>query len=132
MKISEEQIQRSIIKWFRNKYCLKHHTPRYAIFSVPNEAAYKNKKFILTGLMQGVSDLIVVIDSKTLYFELKTATGKQSPKQKEFEDTLECNFAIPLKGVGRFRVNIFRQRGQLSIVIRFIQVDQYHRFYFHK
>jgi len=89
MKISEEQIQRSIIKWFRNKYCLKHHTPRYAIFSVPNEAAYKNKKFILTGLMQGVSDLIVVIDSKTLYFELKTATGKQSPKQKEFEETIK-------------------------------------------
>ena len=89
MKISEEQIQRSIIKWFRNKYCLKHHTPRYAIFSVPNEAAYKNKKFILTGLMQGVSDLIVVIDSKTLYFELKTATGKQSPKQIEFEETIK-------------------------------------------
>jgi twitching motility protein PilU len=39
----------------------------------------------------------------------------------EFEETLECNFAIPLKDVGRFRVNIFRQRGEVSIVIRFIQ-----------
>mgnify|MGYP003669704481 FL=1 len=30
----------------------------------------------------------------------------------EFEDTLEMNFAIPLKGIGRFRVNIFLQRGE--------------------
>ena len=89
MKISEDQIQKSIVKWFRNTYCLKHHTPRYAIFSVPNEAAYKNKKFILTGLMRGVSDLIVVINSKTIYFELKTATGKQSDKQIEFEETIK-------------------------------------------
>ena len=44
-------------------------------------------------------------------------------QQKEFEDTMECNFAIPLKDVGRFRVNVFRQRGQISIVIRFIQTQ---------
>jgi len=42
-------------------------------------------------------------------------------QRAEFEDTLECNFAIPLTDVGRFRVNIFRQRGEVSIVIRFIQ-----------
>ncbi|MCX4187814.1 PilT/PilU family type 4a pilus ATPase [Methylophaga sp. OBS4] len=40
---------------------------------------------------------------------------------KEFENTLEMNFAVPLKGVGRFRVNIFRQRGECSIVIRYIK-----------
>lgn len=39
---------------------------------------------------------------------------------KEFEHTLEMNFAVPLSGVGRFRVNIFRQRGEVSIVIRYI------------
>jgi len=42
-------------------------------------------------------------------------------QREEFEDTLECNFAIPLKDVGRFRVNVFRQRGEVSIVIRYIQ-----------
>ncbi len=42
-------------------------------------------------------------------------------QQNSFEQTLECNFAIPLKDVGRFRVNIFRQRGEVSIVIRYIQ-----------
>ncbi|GAB4299463.1 MAG: PilT/PilU family type 4a pilus ATPase [Methylophaga sp.] len=40
---------------------------------------------------------------------------------EEFEKTLEMNFAVPLKGVGRFRVNIFRQRGEYSIVIRYIK-----------
>jgi hypothetical protein len=89
MNRPEENIQQQIVMWFRNKYCLKHNKPRYAIFSVPNEAAYKNKKFISTGLMRGVSDLIVVIDSKTIYIELKTATGKQSPKQIEFEETIK-------------------------------------------
>ena len=89
MNRPEENIQQQIVMWFRNKYCLKHNNPRYAIFSVPNEAAYKNKKFIATGLMRGVSDLIVVIDSKTIYIELKTATGKQSDKQIEFEQTVK-------------------------------------------
>jgi twitching motility protein PilU len=42
-------------------------------------------------------------------------------QQAEFEDSLEMNFAVPLKGVGRFRVNIFRQRGECSIVIRYIK-----------
>lgn len=52
----------------------------------------------------------------------KIAQAMMSDEQRtEFEETLECNFAIPLKGVGRFRVNIFRQRGEVSIVIRFIQ-----------
>jgi len=44
-------------------------------------------------------------------------------QREEFENTMECNFAIPLTGVGRFRVNIFRQRGEVSIVIRYIQSD---------
>lgn len=42
-------------------------------------------------------------------------------QQKEFSEELEMNFALSVKGVGRFRVNIFRQRGQTSIVIRYIQ-----------
>ena len=83
--VSEAKIQQEIVVWFRNTYCLKHHKTRMCIFSVPNEASYKNKNFRLTGTLSGVSDLIVVIPNKTLYIELKTATGKQSPKQKEFE-----------------------------------------------
>ena len=39
----------------------------------------------------------------------------------EFEQNLEMNFAVPVHGVGRFRVNIFRQRGEVSMVIRYIR-----------
>lgn len=50
------------------------------------------------------------------------AYSLMSPDQiKEFESTLECNFAISKKDVGRFRVNVFKQRGEVSMVIRHIK-----------
>ena len=52
------------------------------------------------------------------------AYGIMSPDQiKEFETTLECNFAIGRKDIGRFRVNVFRQRGEVGMVIRHIKTD---------
>lgn len=42
---------------------------------------------------------------------------------KEFEDEFESNFAISKKGVGRFRVNVFRQRGEVGMVIRHIKTE---------
>ncbi|MDT8451190.1 MAG: PilT/PilU family type 4a pilus ATPase [Gammaproteobacteria bacterium] len=41
----------------------------------------------------------------------------------EFEATQECNFAISLPGVSRFRVNAFAQRGSVGVVLRRIQSD---------
>jgi twitching motility protein PilU len=41
----------------------------------------------------------------------------------EFERTMECNLAISMAGLGRFRVNVFRQRGDASMVIRYIKGD---------
>ena len=41
----------------------------------------------------------------------------------EFEKTLEMNLAIGETGIGRFRVNIFRQRGEISMVIRNIKTE---------
>ncbi|MBK8537321.1 MAG: PilT/PilU family type 4a pilus ATPase [Candidatus Competibacteraceae bacterium] len=41
----------------------------------------------------------------------------------EFEKTLEMNLAISETGIGRFRINIFKQRGELSMVIRNIKTD---------
>lgn len=38
----------------------------------------------------------------------------------EFEETNECNFAIALAGVSRFRVNAFVQRGSIGMVIRIL------------
>ncbi len=45
-----------------------------------------------------------------------------SVQLEEFKRTMEMNFAISLQGIGRFRVNIFRQRGEVSIVVRYIQI----------
>ena len=39
---------------------------------------------------------------------------------KEFEETGEADFSYAVRGVGRFRVNAFRQRGSVSIVMRFV------------
>ncbi len=50
------------------------------------------------------------------------AYSLMSPDQiKEFEETLEMNFAMSVHEIGRFRVNVFRQRGEVSMVIRYIK-----------
>jgi len=40
-----------------------------------------------------------------------------------FEHELEMNLAISISGVGRFRINIFKQRNEISIVARNIKVE---------
>lgn len=42
---------------------------------------------------------------------------------KEFEHTLEMNFAFGRRDLGRFRINVFRQRGEVAMVIRHIKSD---------
>jgi twitching motility protein PilU len=42
---------------------------------------------------------------------------------REFEKTQECNFAIALPGVSRFRANAFTQRGSSGMVLRVINSD---------
>jgi twitching motility protein PilU len=41
----------------------------------------------------------------------------------KFERELEYNMALALKDVGRFRVNVFKQRGEVGLVIRAIKSD---------
>ena len=57
--------------------------------------------------------------------ELTPETSKQlayelmSPEQiRRFEETLEMNFGYGIPGVGRFRVNVFQQRGAVAMVVR--------------
>ncbi len=48
--------------------------------------------------------------------------GVMTPSQREeFERTHECNFAIGVAGVGRFRVSCFYQRNQVGMVLRRIE-----------
>ena len=44
-------------------------------------------------------------------------------QRAEFEETQECNFAISLPGVSRFRVNAFTQRGSAGVVLRVIRSE---------
>jgi len=45
-----------------------------------------------------------------------------SPKRiAEFESSMEMNFSFRAEAIGNFRVNIFRQRGDIAIVIRYVK-----------
>lgn len=44
-------------------------------------------------------------------------------QHREFDRDLEMNLAISRTGIGRFRVNIFKQRNDVSIVIRNVKLD---------
>ena len=53
---------------------------------------------------------------KRIAYELMT------PEQiATFEDTMEMNFSYRVPDIGNYRVNIFRQRGNISVVIRYIR-----------
>ncbi|MGD8743161.1 MAG: ATPase, T2SS/T4P/T4SS family, partial [Granulosicoccaceae bacterium] len=52
------------------------------------------------------------------------AYGIMSEAQiREFESELEMNLAFTANGIGRFRVNVFKQRGEVSMVVRHIKTD---------
>jgi tRNA(Phe) wybutosine-synthesizing methylase Tyw3 len=81
----EDVLQAKIVVWFKNEYQIN---AKGVIFSVPNGGSrnvIEAKKLKSTGLMAGVSDLIVVLESKVLFIELKTDVGIQSDTQKKFE-----------------------------------------------
>lgn len=44
-------------------------------------------------------------------------------QQKEYEEELELDFATNAGGLGRFRVNLFHQRGRASMVLRYVKND---------
>ncbi len=54
--------------------------------------------------------------------DLKTlAEQLMNPKQvKQFTEEKECDFAIGVPGIGRFRVNLYQQRGSLCFAMRAI------------
>jgi twitching motility protein PilU len=52
----------------------------------------------------------------------RIAYEMMSPKQvAEFEAEMELNFSFSAPGTGTFRINIFRQRGNVALVARFIK-----------
>ena len=92
--MTESKLQQDIFNWYQNNYCLKFHEPRGMIFSIPNGGTRNKLEAITmkaTGLLAGASDLIVILPNGKLFFiELKTETGTQSDKQKDFENRVSA------------------------------------------
>jgi hypothetical protein len=87
---TEAKIQQECVVWFRNNFQRKG-VDKGIIFSVPNErkSYMEIKDLLLTGLLSGVSDLIVILQGKVIFCELKNEKGKQSDKQKIFQKQVE-------------------------------------------
>ena len=89
---SETRIMQEMVLWYNNKYCLVSNPNRCLIAHVPNENQHH---LISCGLLSGFSDLILIHKTPNIskgvhyYFEVKTETGTQKPKQIEFQKRIE-------------------------------------------
>ena len=70
----------------------------------------------IDGLITPLGDNPLTVDAVNA-LALQAMSDKQ---EREFDDTMEMNLAIDMPDIGRFRANIYRQRGNPAIAIRFI------------
>jgi twitching motility protein PilT len=72
-------------------------------------------------------ELVAIPDSIELEGDVTMACVRHmlddEAKLREFEEEREVDFAYAIKGVARFRVNAFYQRGSVSLVIRAIPIN---------
>jgi twitching motility protein PilU len=54
-------------------------------------------------------------DAKSLAYSIM-----RESQIREFETTLECDLATSIEGLGRFRFNVYLQRGEVGMVVRYI------------
>lgn len=93
LSVAENYIQQQVVIHFNNNYCLKKHSPRLMIYSIPNESedSWETQKKLNIGLLPGASDTVVLLPGPiALYMECKTQIGVQSSKQKEFQERVEA------------------------------------------
>ncbi|HVH38419.1 MAG TPA: PilT/PilU family type 4a pilus ATPase [Gemmatimonadaceae bacterium] len=109
-----------------------------AVGAAPAAAPYNFKTVLQAMAQQGGSDLhlkigrpptmrlnghLVPMDLPPLRPEDLRSIGEQiiPPKQRrEFDEAKDADFAIGVPGVGRFRVNVYQQRGSLAYAFRAI------------
>ena len=108
-----------------------------AAFTEEQARAYMHK-LLATMSQAGGSDLFIAADfppSMKSQGSMKPLTGQKlsaevtrmlarslmnETQREEFEHEMECNFAISIPGVSRFRVNVYVQQRFVSMVIRTI------------
>lgn len=85
MEKTENKIQQEMFIWFNNNYTVK----GLGLFaSIPNDSkdAKEQMRKKATGMKVGHADFNVYLQNgETIFFEVKTPTGKQSEHQKRFE-----------------------------------------------
>ena len=78
----------------------------------------------------GVPPIYRITGALTKIFETRVDPGMMDSflddimnrdQKLRFEQNKECDFAVGARDMGRFRVNVFRQRGTIAIVIRHIK-----------
>lgn len=66
-------------------------------------------------LVQTDLDVLTPMDTRSLIYNMLTAE-----QQKEFEEKLELDISYSVHGFGRFRVNVYKQRGCIGSAFRVI------------
>ncbi|MGH9563916.1 MAG: type IV pili twitching motility protein PilT, partial [Terracidiphilus sp.] len=69
------------------------------------------------GVLSAITDVPRVTPEEILSMAFSMITNRQ--KQK-FKETAELDMAYGVAGLGRFRVNVFQQRGNVGMVLRVI------------
>lgn len=73
----------------------------------------------VNGIVRPLGDVKLIND----HLEGLANSIMKDRQRKEFGQTLEMNLALSYDDLGRFRVNVFRQRGNVGLVIRQIKVE---------
>jgi len=70
----------------------------------------------INGVAMPVNQAIMTADTiKQLLYEVLTER-----QVKAYEEEMELNTALPIEGVGSFRISAFRQKGSPAVVVRYI------------
>lgn len=94
---SEYEVQKTFVSWFKLTY------PDYIIFSVVNEGIRHNgNKLVDSGLLKGITDLVVVTDKQVIFLEMKKIGGKLSAEQIKVHKKLELLGYKVITGFGFF------------------------------
>lgn len=71
-----------------------------------------------------IDGIVVPVNAQVLDAEIikRIAYELMTPRRiTEFESTLELSFSFHAENIGNFRVSVFRQRGDVAIVIRYLK-----------
>lgn len=68
---------------------------------------------ISTALHEVGNKIMTSDDIRRMIYEIMT-----DKQQEKYEQTMDCDFAYSLEGAGRFRINVFHDRGTCAVAVR--------------